>query len=442
MVHRRGWTAGGPRSLGRWWRVVHMGKRRARHLWSALVITASLLADTASLLVGVTSCSGSAPVLAGGADRSALGTAEHGVAPSGSPTAVAGQAGGGQAGGGQRLTVLSASFVSAAVGWVLGTTCADQVATCRTVVMRKTVDGGRTWIPIPAPDAAPADIYQGIPPPNAVGSLVFTGGGTDWAFGPALWRTRDGGATWRRLSVPGGPVQDLTVDGGRVLAVTGRCGVDVGACSVRVYAAMAGSDDWRAVPGASGTGIASVRLASSGGVGYLLAVASGPGRPLLLAGPVNGTARWRSIPEPCGGASTGALAAAPGGKLFLGCGGEPGVGNQVKAGYLSGDGGRSWRRVASPPFGGYLGSASMSPGGTIFLSGSRMDVYVSSDDGASWQSSPGLASAAGLAGAGLPLVASAITDTEGFAVQEGVYQRQLWLTSDAGRRWTPVTVRS
>jgi hypothetical protein len=415
---------------------MHMGKRRARHLWSALVITAALLAGTASLLVGVASCSGSAPVQAGGADRSALGTAEGSVAPSGSPTA-----GGGQAGGGQRLTVLSASFVSAAVGWVLGTPCADQVATCRTVVMRKTVDGGRTWVASPAPEAAPADIYQGIPPPNAVGSIVFTCGGAGWAFGPALWQTRDGGATWRRLSVPGGPVQDLTVDGGRVLAVTGRCGVDVGACSVRVYSAVAGSDDWRPVPGAAGTGVASVQLASSGGVGYLLAVTGRPGRPLLLAGPVNGAARWRSIPEPCGGASTGALAAAPVGQLFLGCGQEPGAGNQIKACYLSGDGGRSWRRVASPPFGGYLGSASMSPGGTIFLSGSRMDIYVSSDHGASWQSSPSLASAAGLAGAGFPLLASAITDTQAFAVQEGVYQRQLWLTSDGGRRWTPVTVR-
>jgi hypothetical protein len=39
------------------------------------------------------------------------------------------------------------------------------------------------------------------------------------------------------------------------------------------------------------------------------------------------------------------------------------------------------------------------------------------------------------------MVASTVTDTDGFAVQEGVDQQQVWLTSDGGRRWTPATVR-
>jgi hypothetical protein len=179
----------------------------------------------------------------------------------------------------------------------------------------------------------------------------------------------------------------------------------------------------------------------SGGVGYVFAVTASQGKPLLLAGPVNGSARWRPVPDPCRGAFTGALAAAPGGWLFLGCGSEPGVGNQVKTAYLSHDGGRSWQQVASPPSAGYLGGASMSPGGTIFLSGSRMGIYVSWDRGHSWHQSPSLAPAAGLAGAGFPLTGSTITGTRGFAFQEGVGQRQVWLTSDGGRRWAPVTVR-
>ena len=78
---------------------------------------------------------------------------------------------------------------------------------------------------------------------------------------------------------------------------------------------------------------------------------------------------------------TAALAAAPGGWLFLGCGAESGAGQQVKVAYLSADGGRTWHKVASPPSGGYLGSASMNPAGTIFLSGERMNIYVSRDGG-------------------------------------------------------------
>jgi hypothetical protein len=369
--------------------------------------------SAAVLVVAVAACSGAAP-----------GTGRGPVAH-----------------GGGALTVLSASFVSASAGWLLATPCADQVQTCRTVVMRKTVDGGRTWFAVPAPEAPPADIYQGIPPTGAVGAILFNSAQEGWAFGPALWQTRDGGATWQKMSVPGGPVLDVGVDGDRVLAVTGRCGVDYPACSFRVYAAASGSDDWQAVPGAVGTRVGSVQLAVSGGVGYVFAVSVEPGQPVLLAGPVNGSARWRSRPEPCRGAWSGALAAAPGDWLFLGCGNEPGAGNQIKAAWLSDDGGHSWRKVANPPFGGYLGGASMSPGGTIFLSGERMDVYISWDRGRSWHESPSLQNAAGLAGAGLPLVGLTVTDTRAFAFQEGVYSHQVWLSRDGGRHWAPVTIR-
>jgi hypothetical protein len=378
---------------------------------------------SAVLLIGVAACGGAA-------SGSVPGTAVRSAS-----AADAGTVGGGA------LTVLSASFVSASTGWLLATPCADRVQTCRTVVMRKTVDGGRTWFAVTAPDAPPADNYQGSPPAGAVGSILFTSARQGWAFGPALWLTSDGGATWRKLSVAGGRVQDLRVAGDRMFAVTGSCAAVGWGCSFRLYSAAVGSGDWQAVPGTAGTGMRPAQLAVSGGVGYVLAIRRDMGRPLLLAGPLGGSGRWRSVPVPCRGAWSGALAAGPGGWLFLGCGLEPGAGTQLKDAYLSGDGGLSWRRVASPPIGGYLGGASMSPGGTIFLSGGRMDVYVSRDRGRSWHESPSLYDAAGAAGAGFPLVASTVTDTDGFAVQEGVDQQQVWLTSDGGRRWTPATVR-
>jgi photosystem II stability/assembly factor-like uncharacterized protein len=340
---------------------------------------------------------------------------------------------------GGALTVLSASFVSASAGWLLATPCADQVPTCRTIVLLKTSDGGRTWSGAHAPGAPPADMFQGSPPANAVGTILFTSARAGWAYGPALWQTRDGGLTWRRMRGPGGPVQDLGVAADRVLAVTSRC--DGSACTFRVYAAPDGSDDWRTLPGAIATGARSAQLAVSGDVAYLFATPAGAGRPVLAGGPVNGAAPWRSRSDPCSGASSGALAAAPGGWLFLGCGLEPGAGNQVKTAYLSHDGARSWRKVASPPFGGYLAGASMSPGGTIFLSGERMDVYISWDRGRTWHESPSLRNAAGLAGAGFPLTALTVTDTWGFAFQEGVHPQQVWLSRDGGRHWTTVTIR-
>src|SRR5258708_21671968 len=107
------------------------------------------------------------------------------------------------------------------------------LAAAATVVMRKTVNGGRTWLAVAAPDAPPADMYQGSPPANAVGAILFSSAGEGWAFGPALWQTRDGGATWRNMSVPGGPVQDLGMAGDRGLAVTGRAGGGRWACRRR-----------------------------------------------------------------------------------------------------------------------------------------------------------------------------------------------------------------
>jgi len=69
-----------------------------------------------------------------------------------------------------------------------------------------------------------------------------------------------------------------------------------------------------------------------------------------------------------------------------------------------------------------------------------MDVYISWDRGRSWHESPSLQSAAGLAGAGLPLVGLTVNDTRGIAFQEGAFRQQVWLSRDAGRHWTPVTV--
>ncbi len=401
-------------------------RRRALRPLPVLLIAAALLPATAA-------CGPAAPAPAPTSSRSAPGSARGTGTQPGSVTAPAR--------GGQALSVLSASFVSASAGWLLATPCASLVRACRTTLIRKTADGGSTWTPVPAPGAPPGGLFLGSLPADAVSAIRFTSARAGWVFGPALWQTRDGGASWRKLNVPGGPVQDLAVAGGRVLLVTGRCAGDGSGCGFRVYSAAAGSDAWQAVPGAAGSGVRSAQLAVSGGAGYLFAARADLSKPVLLTGPLDGAGRWRPLPDPCGTAWSGALAAAPGGWLFLGCGQEPGAGQQLKTAYLSADGGRDWRQVASPPSSGYLGGASMSPGGTIFLSGGRMDVYVSRDRGHSWHDSPSLLGAASLAGAGFPLTGATITSTQGFAFQQGVGQRQLWLTGDGGRHWTPVTVR-
>ena len=328
------------------------------------------------------------------------------------------------------IDVLSASFVSPSMGWLLAELpCDHPVNPCRsTVLMRETVNSGRTGFAVPAPPALPADMYQSIPPSRGVGRVWFTSARDGWVSGPSLWRTTDSGETWRRVPVPG-RVSDFTVVGGRMFAVIGGCGSG-GNCAYRGYTAAVGAGTWRPVPGTAITGTAitgtaitgtagsSVQLAVSGSVGYLLAVAGGLGKPVLLTGPVTGSARWRSLPVPCAGGDSGALAAA-GGWLFLGCGGEPGAGNQLKHGYLTRDGGRKWHLVASPPLGGYLGSAIHEPGRDGLPVG-RADGRVHlRDRGGSWRVSPGLAPPRARP-AGFPLLAMTVTGTFGVVIQQGV----------------------
>jgi len=342
----------------------------------------------------------------------------------------------------QPVSVLSASFASPSAGLALAEPkCSDQVNPCKTTVLiRKTVDGGRTWFSAPAPPAPPATMSQSSQPPDAVGQILFTSARDGWAYDPGLWRTRDGSASWQRVPVPG-PVAGFTVSGGQMLAVIGGCDSS-GNCAYRGYTARAGTSAWRPLPGTAlrTAGQEIPQLAVSGTTGYLVALTSDIAKPVLLAGPVTGSARWRALPVPCPAAWSAAVAAVPG-SLFLGCGSEPGAGNQQKTAYLSRDGGRTWHTLAGPPLGGYLNGATMTAGGTIFLSGGRMDVYISRDRGRSWHESPSLANAAGLANAGLSLVATTVTGTFGVAVQQQVFTRQVWLTRDGGRDWSAVTLR-
>jgi hypothetical protein len=342
----------------------------------------------------------------------------------------------------QPSAVLSASFLSRSTGWLLAepwcASCRDPAGTV--LLMRKTTDGGLTWFAVPAPHAPPEDPSRSSPPPDAVGRVLFTTSRDGWAFGPGLWRTPNGGATWQRVPVPG-PVADVVVAGGRMLLMTAT-GSPADDGPARVYTAALGEDNWRHVAGVAFTGPGSLSLAVSGKTGYLLATGIELVKPVLLGGPVTGSAPWRPLPQPCGHGPewATALAAAPGGWLFIGCGGEPGAGNQLKTAYLSSDSGHHWSQAASPPFGGYLGSAAMTAAGTIFLSGQRMGIYISGNRGRSWYQSPSLAGPTGIANAGPALLGTPVTDKFGVAVQDDVSTQQVWLTSDGGLRWTPVAV--
>ncbi|HWD08041.1 MAG TPA: YCF48-related protein, partial [Actinomycetota bacterium] len=99
----------------------------------------------------------------------------------------------------------SVTFVSANEGWVLGGAC----ATCTAAILH-TADGGKTWAPVPAP-AVP--LAQAPDASNGgVSAIRFANANDGWLFGPELWSTHDGGASWSRPGAPGLSSQYAYVD--------------------------------------------------------------------------------------------------------------------------------------------------------------------------------------------------------------------------------------
>ena len=160
----------------------------------------------------------------------------------------------------------SVTFVSADEGWVLGTgTCS--ISPCAAIA--RTVDGGRTWAGVPAPGAAI------VPGPDqatsGISGLRFADDRNGWAFGPDLWATHDGGATWARLTIPG-----LPADAAIVALETANGTVQAAVLDgegYRVASSAVGTDDFHLsavrVPVGAGP-VPAVQLVLSGAAGWLI----------------------------------------------------------------------------------------------------------------------------------------------------------------------------
>ena len=133
----------------------------------------------------------------------------------------------------------------------------------------RTADAGRTWTPIPAPAASivPGG-GQGAP---GISRLRFADARNGWAYGPDLWATHDGGATWTRLTISGLPA------GAAVVALeAGNGSVHAAAFDgqgYRIATSPVGTDDFRLsavrVPVGAGP-VPAVQLVLSGAAGWLL----------------------------------------------------------------------------------------------------------------------------------------------------------------------------
>ena len=339
---------------------------------------------------------------------------------------------------------LSASFVSASDGFVLGATRCT-TASCAALVA--TSDGGSRWHAVAAPPAPLASPPLGgaVVAGDAISRILFSGT-NGYSYGPGLWASTSASrpARWEQLH-PRGAVLDLAVDAGTLWVVVASCWTqdpDCAAPTLRLEHAPVGTDAWQVVHGVGG--FSSAQLLFRGSDGW---VAMWPRRfpsPVSIWRTTDGGTSWSRLPDPCDRPAEAidlAELASPGGStLFELCAGNPGAGQEAKELLESTDGGASVRPVGDAPLGGLVEAfVALSPSLLVLAASSGAGfLYRSADGGRRWTSTT-----LDDGGAGLSNLAF-VSPSVGFVVDgrpsASSLPDRLLMTRDTGRTWAAVPI--
>jgi photosystem II stability/assembly factor-like uncharacterized protein len=325
---------------------------------------------------------------------------------------------------------ISATFVSADEGWVLGSApCND----ARCPAIARTMDGGATWSSIPAPRTTirlPRD--QAGP---GVSRLRFADPSNGWAFGSDLWATHDGGATWSRVAIPALPaaatVLALETAAGTVHAVA----YDPDRNDFPIASSPVGADDWRLaavrVPVGAGP-VPEIQLILSRTSGWVL-----ENDRVVEAGARLEAGVWRAWQPPCHDvAGPALLAASTPSDLAAVCDVGAMSTPQGEQLFMSVDGGTTFGKAGTGPSVSSAVAIATPDRSTIVVAGSKGSgsaLVASYDSGRTW-------STVQSGGAVLFADLGFTTETQGIVITTDRSGAGLLLmTHDAGRTWSRVS---
>lgn len=343
------------------------------------------------------------------------------------------------------FTPESVTFVGPNTGAVLGQLGTPCDGAC--VALASTADYGKHWYAFSGPHAAAAAGDTGVSQVRFLNKL------DGWVYGPELYDTHNGGATWTKIAPQvSGRVIDLETVGGRAFAVVATCSgtgaaYATGCAGFALMSAAAGSDRWAPVAGASGTGaVVPGGLVLSQTEGYLIVsggLYTGPvsGGPWQLAGMTSGAPTCLT---PAGGA-TGAvpgLLATGIGKLYLVC--QPAAGGPPEF-YEAAGPGLAWISLGAIGVPGQVTSMAVQPP----TPGSRADgaielatiqgLYYSAGSPTSNPTWSVAAIRGGTPAGGFSYVG--MTDSgNGVAVPAGGQAHEIYTTADGGHHWQPSVI--
>jgi hypothetical protein len=345
----------------------------------------------------------------------------------------------------------SVTFIGPTIGAVIGQAgtpghCATPFCTS----LAGTSDYGNAWYGVSAPLTGEPNGSSGV------GQVRFLNINDGWAFGPQLWATTNGGASWTQERTYGMRVTDLETVGERAFALFGDCSGGGAAyaahcTSFSLYTSVAGSGQWQQVRGpvsglkpladSQDAGLVSASLVltggPAGGTGYLLAP-SGE----LLTGPLTGAAWTRHVRLPCppgapgpSGQPTGGLLAADSAELVLVCTSatDSSADSQTQSLFESTNDGTTWS-AGQPGVKTGIATSVAAAGSTLVVLATDAGIYTSADNGGSWQLAQASPAGAGADEHGFAYVGMT-SATDGVALPADPGLHEVFITTDGGRAW-------
>jgi photosystem II stability/assembly factor-like uncharacterized protein len=331
------------------------------------------------------------------------------------------------------------TFVSPDRGWILGVQTCGQ-AKCTNVL--RTTNGGDTWRKVGRIHAPLT--YDKV---AGVTEVRFSDDLHGWAFGPSLWSTDDGGATWTKLPVPGGGtlVPVLAADSEVAYAVVSFCGLNEvpSKCDPpTLWTTTPGSGTWTQTSLSMRQGLVTntARLSLNGQAAYLIVPSES--NPDFVRATVDG-AHWSPRHDPCDAPDemlVDVFATSDTGVAFL-CISDPGFGHSSKRVFRSNDTGKTSKSFGAIGRDGIVSQLAASPNGRLFMTswGAPGSWIYRSNAGHAWTEPLALNDG----GVGWNDIVMA-SDQVGFvihgpaALYPGNRPGELGETTDGGLTWNPV----
>ena len=295
-------------------------------------------------------------------------------------------------------------------------------------------EGDRRWAPIASVTVVGASAAP--PPPkgfvpasiafwDATRGLVAGSDGCPDKCTGVIKSTGDGGKTWQEVYRGATQVSSLSVIAGQEgWAQSSACGE--ADCRQTLLHTRDGGKSWASID-------QPVRFPSFADADHGWAVSDAG-----LVATADGGRSWQPLAAPCQSATHEARAVhrlSPT-QGWVGCVGQPGAGQQMKAVYATTDGGKTWQAATSPGGGGYLSGLFFLPDGHGWLWESRGASLATADGGKTWL--PMSITRAEVVEAYSLWFASPRT---GFALLRD-NEKRVWSlvsTMDGGSHWAPVT---